>query len=60
MEAAGLPALIPAAALPQVNAEDLPWSATIKQHRDLEQNKEVFEHLRNPYYGLLQVNSNTL
>lgn len=35
MEAARLPALIPAATLPQVNAEDLPWSASIKQHRDL-------------------------
>lgn len=35
MEAARLPALIPAATLPQVDAEDLPWSASIKQHRDL-------------------------
>ena len=35
MEAAGLPALIPAAALTQVHAEDLPWSAAVKQHRDL-------------------------
>lgn len=41
MEAAGLPALIPAAALPQVNAEDLSWAATIKQHRDLRE-KVVF------------------
>lgn len=36
MEAAGLPALIPATTLPQVDAEDLPWSASIKQHRNLE------------------------
>lgn len=35
MEAAGLPALIPAAALTQVDAEDLPWSAAVKKHRDL-------------------------
>lgn len=39
MEATGLPAVIPATALPQVNAEDLSWSASIKQHRHLQTNR---------------------
>lgn len=36
VEAVGLPAVIPAAALPQIDAEDLPRSATVKQDGNLE------------------------
>lgn len=35
VEAAGLPAVVSAAALPQVDAEDFPRSAAVEQHRDL-------------------------
>lgn len=36
VEAAGLPAVIPATSLPQVDAEDFPGSASVEQHRDLD------------------------
>ena len=45
-EAVGLPALIPAPALPQVDAEDLPRSATTEQHRNLKIRGEVDLFLR--------------
>ena len=35
VEAAVLPAAAPAAALPQVDAEDLPGAAAVEQHRGL-------------------------
>lgn len=35
VEAVGLPAVVSAAALPQVDAEDFPGSAAVEQHRDL-------------------------
>lgn len=36
VEATGLPAVVSAASLPQVNAEDFPGSASVEQHGDLE------------------------
>lgn len=36
MEATSLPVVVPATPLPEVNAEDFSWSASIKQHRHLQ------------------------